>query len=173
MFVLKALQNGVDGVLVSGCHPGDCHYISGNLFARRKFAVLKSLLEHVGVEPERVHFSWVSAAEGTLALDVYQTDDAAVVKTAVPGVKPDDIDITVSGNTLSISGETKEEEEVKEENYIRRERRVGSFSRSVVLPEGLEVDKAEASFEDGVLTLTIPKAPESKPKVVKITGKTK
>ncbi len=64
LFVLKALQNGVDGVLVSGCHPGDCHYISGNLFARRKFAVLKSLLEHVGVEPERVHFSWVSAAEG-------------------------------------------------------------------------------------------------------------
>jgi F420-non-reducing hydrogenase iron-sulfur subunit len=64
LFVLKALQNGVDGVLVSGCHPGDCHYISGNLYARRKFAVLKSLLEHVGFERERIHFSWVSAAEG-------------------------------------------------------------------------------------------------------------
>ena len=64
LFVIKALQNGVDGVLVSGCHPGDCHYISGNLYARRKFALVKRLLEYVGIEPERVHFSWVSAAEG-------------------------------------------------------------------------------------------------------------
>lgn len=64
MFVIKALQNGVDGVLVSGCHPGDCHYISGNLYARRKFVLMKRLLEYVGIEPERVHFSWVSAAEG-------------------------------------------------------------------------------------------------------------
>lgn len=64
LFVIKALQNGVDGVLVSGCHPGDCHYISGNLYARRKFVLMKSLLEYVGIEPERVHFSWVSAAEG-------------------------------------------------------------------------------------------------------------
>ncbi len=64
LFILKALQNGVDGVLVSGCHPGDCHYISGNLYARRKFAVLKGLLQHVGIEAERIHFSWVSAAEG-------------------------------------------------------------------------------------------------------------
>ena len=64
IFVLKSLQNGFDGVLVSGCHPGDCHYISGNYVARRKFAVLKSLLEFVGVEPGRVQFSWVSAGEG-------------------------------------------------------------------------------------------------------------
>jgi len=64
LFIIKALQTGADGVLVSGCHPGDCHYISGNLYARRKFALIKSLLEYVGIEPERVHFSWVSAAEG-------------------------------------------------------------------------------------------------------------
>lgn len=64
LFIVKALQGGADGVLVSGCHPGDCHYISGNLYARRKFALLKSLLEYVGIEPQRVHFSWVSAAEG-------------------------------------------------------------------------------------------------------------
>ena len=51
-------------MLVSGCHPGDCHYISGNYYARRRFALLKSILEHVGIEPGRVHFSWVSAAEG-------------------------------------------------------------------------------------------------------------
>jgi len=63
-YVLKALQNGADGVLVSGCHPGDCHYLTGNYVARRRFAVLHDLLEFVGIEPGRVTFSWVSAAEG-------------------------------------------------------------------------------------------------------------
>jgi len=63
-YIVKALQNGVDGVLVSGCHPGDCHYISGNYYARRKFALLKRYLEYIGIEPERVQFSWVSASEG-------------------------------------------------------------------------------------------------------------
>ena len=104
---------------------------------------------------------------------MYQTEDATVIRSSVPGVKPDDIDITISGNTLTISGETKEEEDVKEEYYVRRERRYGSFSRSVVLPEGLEPDKAEASFEDGILTLSIPKAPEAKPTVIEVKGKKK
>jgi coenzyme F420-reducing hydrogenase delta subunit len=63
-FIVASLQHGVDGVLVSGCHPGDCHYLSGNYSARRKFALLKSLLEFVGIEEGRVQFSWVSAAEG-------------------------------------------------------------------------------------------------------------
>jgi F420-non-reducing hydrogenase iron-sulfur subunit len=64
LYIIKALQEGADGVLVSGCHPGDCHYISGNLVARRKFALLKRFLEYVGIEPQRVQFSWVSASEG-------------------------------------------------------------------------------------------------------------
>ena len=64
LYIIKALENGIDGVLVSGCHPGDCHYISGNLVARRKFALLKNFLEYLGIEPQRVQFSWVSAAEG-------------------------------------------------------------------------------------------------------------
>jgi F420-non-reducing hydrogenase iron-sulfur subunit len=64
LFLVAALQNGADGVLVSGCHPGDCHYLSGNLVARRKFAVVKNMLEYIGIEPERVQFSWVSASEG-------------------------------------------------------------------------------------------------------------
>jgi F420-non-reducing hydrogenase iron-sulfur subunit len=63
LFILRALQNGADGVLVSGCHPGDCHYLSGNYAARRRFAVFSRLLEYVGIEKGRVHFSWVSAAE--------------------------------------------------------------------------------------------------------------
>jgi len=63
-FLLASLQQGMDGVLVSGCHPGECHYLSGNYSARRKFALLKSLLEYVGIEEGRVQFSWVSASEG-------------------------------------------------------------------------------------------------------------
>ena len=62
--ILDALKSGADGVLVSGCHPGDCHYISGNYYARRRFALLKNFLEFVGIEPGRVNFSWVSASEG-------------------------------------------------------------------------------------------------------------
>jgi coenzyme F420-reducing hydrogenase delta subunit len=64
LYILKALQQGVDGVLVSGCHPGDCHYLTGNYFARRKFHLLKALLDFTGIEEGRVQFSWVSAAEG-------------------------------------------------------------------------------------------------------------
>ena len=64
LYIVKALQSGADGVLVSGCHPGDCHYISGNLVARRKFALLKNFLIYLGFEPERVQYSWVSASEG-------------------------------------------------------------------------------------------------------------
>ena len=70
LYIVKALQNGIDGVLVSGCHPGDCHYIIGNLIARRKFALMKQLLVYIGVEPERVQFSWVSASEGNRFADL-------------------------------------------------------------------------------------------------------
>lgn len=64
LFILKALYSGVDGVLVSGCHPGDCHYLKGNYLGRRKWATLKRFLEYLGIEAGRVQFSWVSAAEG-------------------------------------------------------------------------------------------------------------
>lgn len=65
LYILKALKEGADGVLVSGCHPGDCHYVKGNMYARRRFAVLRKLLEYIGIEPERFQVSWVSASEGT------------------------------------------------------------------------------------------------------------
>ncbi len=64
LFIMKSLQSGYDGILISGCHPGDCHYLSGNYVARRRFAVLKPLLEFIGIEPDRVQFSWISAGEG-------------------------------------------------------------------------------------------------------------
>jgi len=105
------------------------------------------------------------------AVDMYQTDDAVVVKSAIPGIKPEDIDISITGDTLTIRGETRVEEEVNEENYIRRERRYGSFCRSLALPLPVVTEKAEAEFENGVLTLTLPKAEEVKPKAIKIKAK--
>lgn len=63
-YILKTLQQGADGILVSGCHPGDCHYLTGNYVARRRFALLKKLLDYIGIEKERVQFTWISAAEG-------------------------------------------------------------------------------------------------------------
>ncbi len=73
-------MQGADGVWVSGCHPGDCHYIEGNFYARRKFALMKNLLEHTGIEPGRLHFSWISSAESTkfadMARHVCQTVEA-------------------------------------------------------------------------------------------------
>ena len=107
------------------------------------------------------------------ALDVYQTPGEIVVKTALPGVKPDDLSIDITGNTLTVKGESKAEQEVKREDYLYQERRHGTFSRSVVLPGGLKSDKAEATMEDGVLTLTIPKAEEVKPKAIKVKSKEK
>jgi HSP20 family protein len=114
-----------------------------------------------------VPFGW---GEGSLALDMYETEDKVVVKTAIPGMKAEDLDVSVTGNTLTIRAETIEEEEVKRERYLRRERRHGSYARSVTLPNGLEADKAEADYTDGILTLTFPKAEEIKPKTIKVKG---
>jgi len=109
----------------------------------------------------------------TLAIDMYETPDSVVIKTAVPGVKPEDIDISITGDVLTIKGETKVEEKVEKENYICQERRYGAFQRSVPLPGSLLTDKAEATFENGILTLTIPKSEEAKPKAIKVRAKTK
>jgi HSP20 family protein len=106
-----------------------------------------------------------------LALDVYETADSVVVKTSVAGVKPEEIDITITGDLLTIKGETKTEEKVEEANYIRQERRYGTFQRSVQLPGSLVTDKAQATFENGVLTLTIPKSEQSRPKTIKVEAK--
>jgi coenzyme F420-reducing hydrogenase delta subunit len=69
-FILSAFRNGADGVWVSGCHPGDCHYLEGNYYARRKFSLFKNLIEYMGIEPGRLHFSWISSAEATKFVEV-------------------------------------------------------------------------------------------------------
>ncbi len=70
LFVLQALRQGADGVLISGCHPGECHYLKGNFLARRRFLLMKNLLEYVGINPSRIRMSWVSASEGKKFADV-------------------------------------------------------------------------------------------------------
>ncbi len=101
-------------------------------------------------------------------IDVYQTENEVVVKASLPGVKPEDVDISILGDMLTIKGETKSEQEVKEENYQRRELRYGAFTREISLPAIVQADKAEATFENGMLTLHIPKAEEAKPKQIKV-----
>ena len=108
---------------------------------------------------------------GGLAVDVYETDQDVIVKSSVPGVRPEDIDITITGDTLTIKGQTKAEEKVERANYIRQERRYGAFSRSLTLPTTIVAEKAKAEFEDGVLTLTLPKAEEVKPKTIEVKAK--
>lgn len=120
----------------------------------------------------RPRAGWMAPFGGqTLAVDMYETDDDVVVKTAIPGIKSEDIDISVTGETLTIKGETKAENKVEKANYIRQERRFGSFCRSVALPTQVKADKAQAVFEHGLLTLTLPKAEEVKPRSIKVEAK--
>ena len=103
-----------------------------------------------------------------LALDVAEKGDVFTVKASLPGISPDDLNVTLEDNVLTIQGEVKEDETIEESNYHIRERRTGSFSRSVRFPVPVESDKVEAEFENGVLTLSIPKAEAVKPKRIAV-----
>jgi len=105
------------------------------------------------------------------AIDVFEKEDKFVVKAELPGMKEDDIDVSVVGDTLTIKGEKKTEAEVKEDDYYRCERSYGSFFRTVALPSHVDAKKIEASYEEGVLEITLPKVPEVKPKKVPVTVK--
>lgn len=112
-----------------------------------------------------------SGVSGVPAIDMYQTNDDVVVKATLPGLKPEDVDITVTGETLTLRGEFKRENEQKESNYHIRESRLGSFERSILLPTDVKADKAKADFENGVLTISMPIAEEVKPKSIMIKAK--
>ncbi len=103
-----------------------------------------------------------------LPLDVVETDEAFLVKASIPGVNPDNLEITFTDNVLTIKGEVKEDQEVKENRYHLRERRFGSFARSISLGARVDGDKIQAAYEHGVLTLTLPKAEELKPRRIAI-----
>lgn len=103
-----------------------------------------------------------------LALDVAEQDDKFIVKASVPGINPEDIEVTLNEGVLTIKGETKEDHEVKEENYHLRERHFGSFMRRIALPSNVDAEHVEATNENGVLTLTLPKAENVKPRRIEV-----
>ena len=101
-------------------------------------------------------------------VDIYETENDIVLKAELPGVEPKDVEVKVEDNTLYLKGERKFEKEVKNESYHRVERSYGSFARSFSLPNSISTDKVKAEFKDGLLTLTLPKREEAKPRTVKI-----
>jgi len=139
---------------------------------RRLYSPRRSMVRFFDDWFERPSPVWlVPAWDEALPLDAYRENGNLIVKAELPGVSSEDLDLTVKEGILTISGESRAEEEIEEENYIRRERRYGSFSRSLALPAEAEGDKAEAVFEDGVLTVGIPVAEEPQPDTVKIQVK--
>ena len=101
-------------------------------------------------------------------VDIYETENDIVLKAELPGIEAKDVEVRVEDNTLYLKGERKFEKEVKEQNYHRVERSYGSFARSFSLPNSINADKVKAEFKDGLLTLTMPKREEAKPKTIKI-----
>ncbi len=135
------------------------------------FREMDRFLDNSAVGPHWVPFTF--NGHSNPAVDVYDTEKELVVKAEMPGIEAEGLDIEISDETLTIKGETKTEEEMKNEDYYRRERRYGALTRNLPLPAGLEISKAEAGLENGVLTVTIPKSPSSKPKTVKVKARAK
>ncbi len=113
---------------------------------------------------------WLSNAEREVvpALDLYTTPEAVIAKIALPGVKPADVDITIAEDLVTITGTFKEEKEVNEAGYVEKELSRGSFTRRFTVPTAIKAEVAKATFEDGLLTLTLPKSEEVQPRHVKV-----
>ena len=135
----------------------------GNLLSLRQ--AMDHLFEESLVNPR----TWSWGEPHGVALDVYATDEDLVVEANLPGVKPEEVEITVEGNTLTIAGEKRSSRNEDEGSTLLTEIRRGAFSRTLTLPAGLEPDRATATFEDGVLTLRIPKAEQAKARQIEIT----
>ena len=120
------------------------------------------MLNRFGGETSVQRESWMPS------MDVIETAEAIKLKADLAGMNPDDIQLEVQDNVLTISGERKFEDEVKDDKYYRIERRYGSFTRSLSLPQGVDADKIEASYENGVLEVTVSKVEEPKPKRISV-----
>lgn len=136
-----------------------------------EFMTLRQAVDHLFDDDVFRPFRWMpGASDGpVMPLDVTTSADELIVEAALPGIKPEDVEITVEDGTLTISGKTGDERRAEEGSYLVQEIRRGAFSRSVTLPNGLEPDKANATFEHGVLTLRIPKAEQVKPRQIRIS----
>ena len=111
---------------------------------------------------------WQPANDFGFAVDVIENEDGFSVKASLPGINPDDVEITIEDNVLTIKGEVAEEKEKEEENYHIRERRSGSFGRSLRFPIDVNAEAVEATYTNGVLTLNVPKVEEVKPKRIEV-----
>jgi HSP20 family protein len=103
-------------------------------------------------------------------IDLAETDQGFLLRAALPGVRPEDVQITIHGDTLTIRAESKAQEERKEDNWLIREQRSGQYQRMISLPAPVNPDQAQASFQDGILELTLPKAEQARPRQIKISG---
>ncbi len=132
---------------------------------------MNQLMRNAFISPNTMFENGVNS--NAPALDVSETKDAYTVKASLPGWKPEDVEITFENGQLTLRGEWKEENEDKGEDakWHRKEIRYSSFERSLLLPVEVEADKAKATFENGVLTLTLPKSEVVKPKQIKIAAK--
>ena len=131
------------------------------------FADLRRLESRMGRFWNRTPFG-DNIEEWSVPLDVREQDGQVIVEASVPGMKADDIDVSVEDGVLTIKGETKSETEEKKEGYLLKERREGSFYRSVRLPESVDSTGAKSDYKDGVLTVTMPKKPEKQPQKIKV-----
>ena len=113
---------------------------------------------------------WAGDSEGQLTIDVYQTDNDIVIKSTIAGVKPEDLDVSINNDMVTIRGDRKNEEVVESENYYYQECYWGTFSRSVILPVEVIADKAEAAMKNGILTIRLPKADTTKSKRIQVRG---
>jgi HSP20 family protein len=126
---------------------------------------------------DQVNRLWRGVADGKRqeswlpAVDVFDTKEAVVLKAELAGMKPDDIQIEVEDNVLTIKGERRFAEKVEEDRYYRIERRFGSFQRSLALPQGVKADDIQASYEDGILEVRVPKAEEEQPRKITVTAR--
>lgn len=114
--------------------------------------------------------NWISDYEGQLNIDMYQTKDNVILKSTVAGVRPEDLDITVANDIVTVRGSRKREEDVSQDDYFYQECYWGSFSRSVIVPVDIDSEHIEADLKDGILTVVIPKAAKAKTKKVKVRG---
>ncbi|MCL4268885.1 MAG: Hsp20/alpha crystallin family protein [Anaerolineales bacterium] len=134
----------------------------------REMMTLREAMDRLFDDAFTRPLSLSSNAWSVPAVDMYQTDNEVVVKAALPGIKADEVQINITGELLSLKGEVKQENETKEKAYHIREQRWGTFERSIALPTQVVADKAKAEFENGILTITLPKAEEVKPKTITI-----
>lgn len=122
------------------------------------------------VTPQASSEDWLSEYEGQLTIDMYQTKDNVIIKSTIAGVKPEDIDVTIANDMVTIRGERKRDFDASSEDYFYQECYWGSFSRSVVLPVDVDIDNVSADLKDGILTVILPKAAKAKAKKIKVAS---